>query len=115
MTDCIFCKIVKGEIPGKFVYKDSEMVAFYDISPKAPKHVLLTPVKHIKSLREVGPTDKELLGKMMLKAAEVAKDLGISEDGYKIVANNGKSAGQIVFHLHFHILGGWKKSPGWQV
>ncbi len=114
MKDCIFCKIIKGEIPGKFAYKDSDMVAFYDIAPKAPVHVLLVPVAHIESLKEIGETDKELMGKLMVKARELAEKLGI-EDGFKIVVNNGKNSGQLVFHLHLHILGGWKKSPGWDV
>lgn len=113
--DCIFCKIIKGEIPGKFVYRDESMVAFYDISPKAPVHVLIVPVKHISSLIETTQSDKELLGTLMVKVQEIAKKLGIDASGYKVVVNNGESAGQLVFHLHLHLLGGWKKSPGWEV
>ena len=113
--DCIFCKIIRGEIPGKFVYRDTQVVAFYDISPKAPVHVLIVPVSHIPSLIEVTETEKELLGTLLLKVQEIAKKLGIALSGYKVVVNNGESAGQLVFHLHLHLLGGWKKSPGWEV
>ncbi|MBI4067322.1 histidine triad nucleotide-binding protein [Candidatus Gottesmanbacteria bacterium] len=112
--ECIFCKIIKGEIPGKFVYKDSQMVVFRDISPKAPVHVLLVPRKHFESLKDVTLNDAELMGKVMTKFPEIAKKLGI-ERGFKVAVNNGRSAGQLVFHLHFHILGGWGKSPGWVV
>lgn len=113
--DCIFCKIIKGEIPGKFVYRDTHVVAFHDISPKAPVHVLVVPVKHIESVREITPEDQELMGLIMLKVKEIAEKLGIAEAGYKLVVNNGRASGQLVFHVHIHLLGGWKKSPGWEV
>ena len=115
MEECIFCKIIRGEIPGKFVYRDTQVVAFHDISPKAPVHVLVVPVKHIESVREITPEDQELMGLLMLKVKDIAKKLGIALSGYKVVVNNGESAGQLVFHLHLHLLGGWKKSPGWEV
>lgn len=114
MKDCIFCKIIEGELPGKFVYKDSDMVVFYDISPKAPIHVLLVPIKHIESFKDVTSDDKELMGRLMVKVSVIAKQLGI-EEGFKITVNNGKLAGQLVYHIHIHILGGWKKSPEWEV
>lgn len=115
MNDCIFCKIIKGELPGKFVYKDNDFVAFYDIAPKAPVHILVVPKLHFESLRDVDSSHVGLLGKLFVKTRKIAEDLGISDGGYKIVVNNGKGAGQLVFHLHVHLLGGWKKSPGWEV
>lgn len=115
MLDCIFCKIIKGEIPGKFVYQDDKMVAFHDITPKAPVHVLVVPVKHLESIREINGEDKELMGELLLGIKKVTEKLGIDKNGYKVVANNGEGSGQLVFHLHFHVLGGWDKSPGWQV
>src|SRR3989338_1973724 len=115
MNDCIFCKIIKGEIPGKFVYKDDSVVAFHDINPKAPVHVLVVPSKHIESVREVSIEDEELLGKLMLKVRDIAEKLGIAKNGYKLVLNNGKAAGQLVFHLHIHLLGGWRKHEHWKV
>lgn len=115
MEDCIFCKIIKGEIPGKFVYKDSEIIAFYDINPKAPVHVLIVPVRHLESLRETKDQDKDLLGKLMLTVNKIALELNIAKSGYKVVINNGKESGQIVFHLHIHLLGGWGQPAHWQV
>lgn len=115
MEDCIFCKIIKGEIPGKFVFKDRDFVAFYDIVPKAPVHVLVVPKLHFESLRDVDLSHEKLLGKLFVKTRTLAEDLGIAKEGYKIVVNNGKGAGQLVFHLHIHLLGGWKRSPGWEV
>ena len=115
MSDCLFCKIIKGEIPGKFVYKDKEMVAFYDINPKAPVHVLIVPVKHLESLREVKVEDRELLGKLMIAVHKIAQQLNIAGDGYKVVINNGEGSGQLVFHLHLHLLGGWRERANWKV
>jgi len=115
MADCIFCKIIKGEIPGKFIYRDDQLVSFYDINPKAPIHVLIVPVKHLHSLQEIKPFDKELLGSLLLKVNVIAKKLGIAKDGYKVVINNGQVSGQLVFHLHMHLLGGWKEGAHWQV
>lgn len=115
MSDCLFCKIIKGEIPGKFAYQDSQIVAFHDINPKAPVHVLVVPVKHIESINEINSEDKDLMGELLLKVKELSRKLGIDESGYKLVANNGKAAGQLVFHLHFHLLGGWSDNPKWEV
>lgn len=115
MSACIFCKIIKGEVPAKFVYKDKDLVAFHDINPKAPVHVLLVPVKHVESLRKVGGKDAELLSKLLLGVNRIAEGLGISTDGYKVVVNNGPSSGQLVMHLHLHLLGGWEKQVNWQV
>lgn len=113
--DCLFCKIIKGEIPGKFVYKDEDIVAFNDINPKAPVHVLIVPIRHIESLREVRNEDKNLMGKLMLTVKKIAEELGIAKEGYKVVINNGSASGQLVFHLHVHLLGGWKEKVSWSV
>ncbi len=115
MQDCIFCKIIKGEIPGKFVYKDSEIVAFQDINPKAPVHVLILPIKHLKSLQDTKGEDEKLLGKLMIAVNRIAEKLGIAQNGYKVVINNGEDSGQLVFHLHLHLLGGWRENPKWEV
>ena|SRR3990167_8323859 len=115
MTDCIFCKIVKKEIPAREVYRDSEIVAFHDISPKAPVHLLVIPAKHTENLMFVEESDREMLGKLMLTAKKIAEENGLNQNGYKLAANNGAGAGQLVFHLHFHILGGWKQKPDWAV
>ncbi len=115
MSDCIFCKIIKGEIPSKFIHKDKDFVAFYDISPKAPVHFLIVPIKHLKSLQDVSMEDAALLGKMMLGVNSLSSKLGIAKEGYKVVINNGSVAGQMVFHLHVHVLGGWKNKESWKV
>jgi histidine triad (HIT) family protein len=103
--DCIFCKIVSGEIPSDKIYEDEKILAFRDITPAAPVHILLIPKKHIASLTEICEGDLELIGHIFLKAAAIAKDQGCS-DGYRIVNNCGKLGGQTVNHLHFHILSG---------
>lgn len=115
MNNCIFCKIIKGELPAKFVYKNDDLVAFHDINPKAPVHVLILPIKHIESLRDVKGEDRELLGRLMLSVNKIATKLGIADSGYKVVINNGKASGQLVFHLHIHLLGGWSRKMEWEV
>ncbi|VVB86873.1 HIT domain protein [uncultured archaeon] len=107
--DCIFCRIVKGESPAKFVYKDEDFVAFYDIRPSAPVHVLLVPAEHIESINSVEERHGRVISKMVLKAKVIARQLGIADSGYKLVINVGRGAGQIVFHLHIHLIGGWSK------
>jgi histidine triad (HIT) family protein len=113
MNDCIFCCIVKGEIPSKKVYEDEHTYAFDDLDPKAPTHVLVVPKKHIRGLKEAEADDAEVVGQCQLAAAKIAKDRGI-EDGYRTVLNVGPGAGQSVFHMHVHLLGGRKLSwpPG---
>lgn len=108
MEDCLFCKIAAGRIPGKIVYQDDDVVAFADINPAAPHHILFIPRRHIASLAELTAQDGKLLGKLFAKMAEVARDLGLSdpERGYRVVSNVGPQAGQSVQHLHFHLLGG---------
>ena len=110
MDDCIFCKIIEGKIPGNFVYKDDEIVAFRDINPLTPTHLLVLPVKHIAALTDLAPTDSALMGNMIAVANKVAKDEGIADSGYRLVVNSGKHAGQLVAHLHIHVLGGRQMS-----
>lgn len=105
--DCIFCKIVKGEIPAKKVYEDQDLIAIHDIKPLAPVHVLVIPKKHIARLSEAKPEDKILLGEIQLIAAQVARDLKIDE-AFRVLLANGEKAGQSVFHIHYHVRGGWK-------
>lgn len=106
MTDTIFGKIARGEIPADLVYEDDDLVAFRDISPQAPVHLLIIPRKPIPTLNDAGPEDAELIGKLFLAAARVAKQAGIAEQGYRTVVNCNAAAGQTVFHLHLHVLGG---------
>ncbi len=104
--DCIFCKIVAGEIPADILYQDKEVVAFRDISPMAPTHVLIIPKKHIPSLVQISEEESSLMGRMVIIANQMAKREGISESGYRLVINSGKQGGQLVPHLHMHLLGG---------
>jgi len=104
--DCIFCKIAEGQIPSQKVYEDDQVVAFRDIQPQAPVHLLVIPRKHISSLNEASAEDAQLLGHVLLTASRVAKEAGLAEGGYRVLTNIGKDAGQTVFHLHFHVLGG---------
>ena len=103
---CLFCKIVKREIPAKVVLENDHVLAFHDINPGAPKHVLVIPKEHIVSIHEVTRAHAEMLGELMLAGREVAEKLGLGESGYRLVLNTGKDAGQSVFHLHLHVLGG---------
>lgn len=103
--DCLFCKIAQGQIPAKKVYEDADFIAFHDIHPKAPLHLLLIPKVHIVSLMEVETTHQALLGKMLVLAPELAKQNG-SPGGFRVGINNGRVGGQEVYHLHMHILGG---------
>jgi histidine triad (HIT) family protein len=104
--DCLFCKIIAGDIPSNKVYDDEHVFAFHDISPAAPTHILMIPKKHIAAVKDASIEDTELLGKLMFKAAEVARQEGLEEEGYRIVVNTGNHGGQTVFHIHLHILGG---------
>ena len=104
--DCLFCRIIAKEIPSKIVYEDDQMIAFEDINPQAPTHILVVPRRHIASLNEVTPEDALLVGHLHLVAAKIAHARGIAESGYRTVVNNGRGAGQSVFHLHLHLLGG---------
>lgn len=104
--DCIFCKIVDGKIPAERVFEDDVCVAFNDLSPQAPTHILLIPREHIDSLDKASPEQKDTLGHLLLKAADVARDKGFAEDGYRVVINTNADGGQTVFHLHVHLLAG---------
>src|ERR1044071_5971512 len=103
---CLFCKITAGEIPAKVVYSDEHAVAFRDINPQAPTHVLVIPRRHVASLADATDADETLLGRLFLTAARVAAGEGLAEGGYRTVVNTGAGAGQTVFHLHLHVLGG---------
>lgn len=106
MSDCLFCKIAEKTIPSKLVHEDERAVAFEDINPQAPTHVLVIPKRHVASVSELAEADAGLLGHLMLTAAAVAKQKGIAEAGYRVVVNTGRNGGQTVFHLHLHVLGG---------
>ena len=106
--DCLFCKIINGEIPSKKVYEDDSVYAFYDIAPMAPVHVLIVPKTHIASVNEVTAENSAVISNIYEVAAKLAKELGIADEGYRVVTNCGANAGQTVFHLHFHLLGGTK-------
>lgn len=114
MSKTLFEKIVDREIPAKIIYEDDQVLAFHDIKPQAPAHVLIVPKKPIPRIGEADPEDHAVLGHLLLKAAEVAKKLGLAESGYRLVFNNGPDAGEAVPHLHCHILGGRKMNwpPG---
>ncbi len=114
MEDCIFCKIVGNEAPSDMVYQDNLACAFRDINPKAPTHILIIPKKHVRSMVEAKEDDKELLGHLLYVTNQVAKKEGVSEDGFRVVINSGSRAGQTVWHLHIHLIGGRKMSwpPG---
>lgn len=111
MTDCLFCKIVAKQIPAQLVHEDAEVVAFDDIHPAAPVHVLVVPRKHLATLNDVGPADEAVLGKLLTVAAKVARDRGIAESGWRTTVNVGRDAHQLVFHVHLHLMGG--RPFGW--
>ncbi|MDR2219203.1 MAG: histidine triad nucleotide-binding protein [Methylobacillus sp.] len=111
MSDCIFCRIVAGEIPSRKVYEDDEVFAFHDIHPVAPVHFLLIPKRHIASLAECGAADCDILGRMLLLASKLAKEQGL-DAGFRTVINTGRGGGQEVFHLHMHVFGGGASLPG---
>jgi histidine triad (HIT) family protein len=105
MADCLFCRIIRGEVPSKKVYEDDQIFAFEDVNPQGPTHVLVIPKKHIAGLKEATTEDSELVGLCHLAAARIARDRAI-EDGYRTVLNVGPRSGQSVFHLHVHLIGG---------
>ncbi len=111
MENCIFCKIIAGEIPSKKAYEDEDVLAFHDIDPKAPAHVLIIPKKHMKSVLELQAEDDALLAKLFRVAQKLAAELNVAESGFRLVLNTGEQGGQTVDHLHMHILGG--RNLGW--
>lgn len=106
MSDCIFCQIARGEIPARIAHQDDELVAFHDVAPQAPTHVLVIPRRHVATLLDLAAEDAALLGRMQMTAIGLARDLGLDRRGFRLVTNCLADAGQSVFHLHLHLLGG---------
>jgi len=109
--DCLFCKIVDGEIPAEIIHESDSAIAFRDINPQAPTHVLIIPRRHISTINDLRAGDEELVGSLYLAAKEIAQHEGLKDDGYRVVMNCGEGAGQSVFHIHLHLLGG--RSLNW--
>lgn len=108
VEECIFCKIIKKQTPAGIIYEDETLVAFPDINPHAPVHILIVPKKHLATLNQAEKSDQSLLGQMLLIAKKIAADQGITEPGYKLAINVGRGGGQLIDHLHLHLLGGAK-------
>ena len=106
MSECLFCGIIEGKIKGDIVYQDDSVVAFKDVGPKAPVHILIVPRKHIATVLDLGPSDGALIGDIFRVAAKLAAEQGIAQKGFRVVVKCGSDAGQTVFHLHYHLLGG---------
>ncbi|WNG21038.1 histidine triad nucleotide-binding protein [Cystobacter fuscus] len=106
MSDCLFCKIRDGQIPAKVVYRDEQCLAFEDINPQAPTHVLFIPHKHIATVNDIAPEDREVVGQLFVAAAKLARERGHADNGYRVVMNTQRDAGQTVFHIHLHLLAG---------
>jgi len=104
--DCLFCKIIKREIPADIVYEDDEVLAFNDINPQAPTHILIIPKKHIATLNDIEKADLAIIGRLQYTAAKLAKERGFAEDGYRVVMNCNEMGGQTVYHIHMHLMGG---------
>ena len=111
MAGCLFCRIVAGEVPANLVHQDDRLVAFRDINPQAPLHVLVIPRRHVATLNDLSEADDDLVGEMVRRAAVIARDEGLGERGYRTVFNCHADAGQTVFHIHLHVLGG--RALGW--
>jgi histidine triad (HIT) family protein len=111
VADCLFCKIIEGKIPAKLVHEDAEIVAFEDVNPQAPVHLLVLPRKHVATLNDLGPEDDQVAGRMYRVAAALAKARGIAEKGWRAAVNVNRDAHQLVFHVHLHVLGG--RPFGW--
>ena len=111
MSDCIFCRIAAGQIPATMLYDDGEVLAFRDINPEAPVHLLIVPRRHISTLNDLNEADAALIGRLYLAGKQVAAELGVAERGYRTVINCNRDAGQIVFHIHMHLLAG--REMGW--
>ena len=106
MSDCLFCRIRDGQIPAKVVHRDEHCLAFEDINPQAPLHALIIPNKHIATVNDIGPGDREVVGHLFTAAAKLARDRGYADTGYRVVMNTQRDAGQTVFHIHLHVLAG---------
>ena len=111
MSDCLFCGIVDGSVKANLVYQDDAVVAFNDIAPRAPVHILIIPRKHVASVSDIAAADRALIGEIFQVAAKLAREQGIAESGYRVVVNSGADAGQSVLHIHYHLLGG--RQLGW--
>ncbi|MBM3256304.1 MAG: histidine triad nucleotide-binding protein [Candidatus Moranbacteria bacterium] len=111
-NDCVFCKIIAGEIKNKFLYESDKVAAFRDVRPIAPVHVLIIPKEHIESMNDLAENHKELVGEMLLAAVKIAKDLNIASGGHKLLIRTGRHGGQEISHIHLHLLGGAKLSEG---
>ncbi len=111
MSDCLFCRIVQGSIPAKIIYQDEQTLAFDDINPQAPVHSLVIPKRHVMSVHDLNEADQGLLGRLLMTCNQVARNKGLSDHGFRLVANTGRDGGQTVSHLHFHVLGG--RHMGW--
>jgi histidine triad (HIT) family protein len=105
-SDCLFCKIIAAEIPADIIYESPDVIAFRDINPQAPTHVLIVPRRHIATINELADTDTDVVGRLFLAARDIAKQEGFAEDGYRVTMNCNAAAGQTVFHIHLHLLGG---------
>ncbi len=106
MTDCLFCKIRDGDIPGDIVFEDDDVLAFNDVNPQAPLHILIIPKKHISTINDLDEDDEQLMGKLFSVAKKLAHEKGVSDEGYRLVTNCNAGAGQTVFHIHMHLLAG---------
>ena len=110
-TDCLFCKIVNREIPSDFLYEDEYCIVFKDINPAAPVHLLLVPKQHVRSINDLKPEHSELISHLLMVAKDMAAKTGVAESGYKLLFNVEKGGGQVIFHIHLHLIGGWDHSP----
>lgn len=108
-SDCLFCKIINREVPTRFLYEDDDYVVFRDIKPAAPVHLLLVPRRHIRSINDLQKEDESIIAGLFMLAKDMAKDQGVNTSGYKLLFNVEKGGGQVIFHLHLHLIGGWKK------
>jgi len=109
MVDCVFCQMLSGEKPGDFVYKDETVAAFWDANPQAPVHILLIPVKHVRSVNDLKEEDRQLMAELVFRAREIARHMKITESGYRLRFNVERGGGQLIFHLHLHLVGGWER------
>ncbi len=110
-ADCVFCKIIRREIPARIVHEDDALIAFEDIQPRAPVHLLVVPRRHIPTLLDAGEGDRDLIGRLVLTAVQLARSRGVAESGFRLINNVNRDAGQVVFHLHFHVIGGRPLGP----
>ncbi|MCD6272931.1 MAG: histidine triad nucleotide-binding protein [Deltaproteobacteria bacterium] len=108
-NDCLFCKIINKEIPSDFIYENDRVVVFRDINPQAPVHLLIVPKKHIRSINDITGEDLGVISEMIIIARDMAKKESVAESGYKLFFNVEKGGGQIIFHIHLHLIGGWKQ------